>query len=38
VLATKINDSRVWDMVEKGEITGYSVGGRGRRIPVEEVE
>ena len=38
VLATKINDSRVWDMVEKREITGYSVGGRGKRIPVEEVK
>jgi hypothetical protein len=38
VLATKITDDRVWDMVEKGEITGYSVGGRGRRIPIEEVK
>jgi len=37
VLATKISDSRVWDMIEKGEITGYSVGGRGKRIPIEEV-
>lgn len=38
VLATKINNDRVWDMIEKGEITGYSVGGRGRRIPIEGVE
>ena len=37
VLATKINDDKIWDMVEKKEITGYSIGGKGRRIPVEEV-
>lgn len=37
VLATKITDDRVWDMVKNKQITGYSVGGRGKRIPIEEV-
>lgn len=36
VLATKITDDKVWDMVVKGEITGYSVGGKGRRIIEKE--
>lgn len=35
VLATKINDDVVWDKIVKGEITGYSVGGKGKRIPIE---
>lgn len=33
VLATKINDETIWKMIEDREITGYSVGGKGRRIP-----
>jgi len=37
VLATKITDDSVWDKIVKGEITGYSVGGKGRRIPLEGV-
>lgn len=35
VLGTKITDDTVWDMIIKGEITGYSVGGKGVRIPME---
>lgn len=27
VMTTKINDDELWDKVQKGEITGYSVGG-----------
>ena len=37
VLATKITDDKIWDMVLKGDITGYSIGGKGRRIPIEGV-
>jgi len=37
VLGTKITDDRVWEMTKNKEITGYSIGGRGRRIKVEEV-
>lgn len=36
VLATKVTDDAVWEMIKKGEITGYSIGGCGRRIPVAE--
>lgn len=36
VLATKVTDDKVWDMIEKGLITGYSIGGRGTRIPIKE--
>lgn len=38
ILGTKVTDDKIWDMILKGEITGYSVGGRGRRIPIEEVK
>jgi hypothetical protein len=34
VLATKITDDVVWNKIVKGEITGYSVGGRGKRVPL----
>jgi len=37
VLATKITDDKVWQMIKDGIITGYSVGGRGKRTPVKEV-
>ena len=33
ILATKVTDSTIWKMIVDGKITGYSVGGRGRRIP-----
>lgn len=35
VLATKINDETVWKMIKDGRITGYSIGGTGKRIPIE---
>ena len=35
VLATKINDETVWKMIKNGRITGYSIGGTGKRIPIE---
>ena len=33
VMATHISDRDVWQRVEKGEITGYSIGGSGERFP-----
>jgi Putative phage serine protease XkdF len=33
VMATHVSDPGVWDRVRKGEITGYSIGGSGVRIP-----
>lgn len=33
VLATHITDDDAWNRVQKGEITGYSIGGSGVRIP-----
>lgn len=37
VLGTKVTNDTLWQMIEKRQITGYSVGGKGRRIPIEEV-
>lgn len=34
VLATHISDDGVWARVQKDEITGYSIGGSGERIPL----
>lgn len=31
VLVTKVNSSVMWEAVKKGEVTGYSIGGRGTR-------
>lgn len=36
MLGTKITDDRIWQMILDGKIKGYSIGGVGRRIPVEE--
>jgi len=35
VLVTKVTDPNIWRMIQNKEITGYSVGGKGRRIPVQ---
>lgn len=37
VLGTKVTDEQVWKMIKEGKITGYSIGGRGKRIPINEV-
>jgi hypothetical protein len=36
VLGTKVTDEKVWKMIKDGVITGYSIGGTGIRIPVQE--
>lgn len=33
VMVTKVEDEELWKQIEKGEITGYSIGGRGHRTP-----
>jgi hypothetical protein len=33
VMATHVTDPEVWERVKKGEITGYSIGGSGVRVP-----
>jgi Putative phage serine protease XkdF len=33
VMATHISDEDTWDRVRKGELTGYSIGGTGERLP-----
>lgn len=35
VLGTKITNDDVWGKVMSGEITGYSIGGAGERVPME---
>lgn len=35
ILGTKITDQAVWKMIKEGKITGYSIGGKGVRIPLE---
>lgn len=36
VMATKVNDDRIWDMVKTGKINSYSIGGWGNRTPIDE--
>ncbi len=36
VMAVKIQDKTVWEKVLKGEITAFSPGGFGERIPINE--
>ena len=37
-LGVQIENDGIWDQVEKGEITGFSIGGYGKREPIEEEE
>lgn len=34
----KVRDDEIWDAVKKGEVTGFSVHGKGRRIPMTDVD
>jgi hypothetical protein len=34
----KIHDEPTWELVKKGERTGFSVHGKGRRVPIAEDE
>jgi len=34
VLCVHVSDDKIWDKIKRGEYTGFSVGGRGVRIPV----
>lgn len=34
----KVRDDEIWDAVKKGEVTGFSVHGKGRRHPMTEME
>lgn len=34
VMATHVTDPATWERVLKGEITGYSIGGTGERVPL----
>lgn len=36
VMTVKVFDDEVWNLVKAGKITGFSIGGRSRAIPVEE--
>lgn len=31
-----VNDDTTWDMIEKGEFTGFSIGGKGIRTKVDD--
>jgi hypothetical protein len=33
VVAIKVNDPGMWSAIDKGEITGVSIGGFGERVP-----
>ncbi|MEN3054122.1 MAG: XkdF-like putative serine protease domain-containing protein [Candidatus Methanosuratincola petrocarbonis] len=33
ILAVKIFDDQVWDLVKRGELTGFSIQGWGKRVP-----
>ena len=34
VMAVKVHDPGLWQAIKKGEITGFSIGGHGTRIPI----
>jgi hypothetical protein len=36
VMAAKVLDDEYWRRVKAGEITGFSIGGKGKRIPIHE--
>jgi hypothetical protein len=38
VMTVKVTDDATWESVKKGEITGFSMGGSGERVPVPESE
>jgi DNA adenine methylase len=33
ILGTMVTDPTIWQMIKDGQITGYSIGGNGTRIP-----
>ena len=35
VMVTKVNSAAMWTAIKKGDITGYSIGGRGTREEIE---
>mgnify|MGYP001564862500 CR=1 FL=1 len=36
IVVSKINSDKIWNLVKEGKYTGYSIGGRGKRIPIKE--
>ncbi len=36
IVCSQILDENIWKKVKSGEFTGYSIGGVGTRVPVEE--
>jgi hypothetical protein len=34
VFATRVLDKKIWEKVKKGEITGFSLGGKGKRTKI----
>jgi len=34
----KVHDDNTWDLVKKGDVTGFSIHGKGKRRPVAEVD
>jgi len=37
LLTVKVFDDEMWSAVKKGELTGFSIGGLARRVPVSDV-
>jgi hypothetical protein len=38
VMVSKVKNKDIWKKVEDGEFTGYSIGGKGKRVPVKQEE
>ena len=36
IMTVKVLDSKIWEKVKQGAITGFSIGGKARVIPVKE--
>jgi hypothetical protein len=37
IMSVKVMDEEVWRQVESGELRGFSIMGRGLRVPVKEL-
>jgi hypothetical protein len=38
VMVSKVKNKDIWKKVEDGEFTGYSIGGKGKRVPFKQEE
>lgn len=37
IITMRVDNDEVWNMVKSGELAAFSIGGRGHRVPEDEV-